>query len=409
MNATADPVTPIVDWLHEQALRGLNGGAVLDEVCQRLLDAGFELERAVVGYLVFHPQFEGMNFTWQRGQGAAQRASAILADILRIPSPFLELQLRGIQEMRYRLEDRDAKLPYPFLEGLRTGGFTDYFAFFRPFGTYADRTIWPDMPMEMKLQEGVTGSFSTIRPGGFTERELTLLRRLVPPLCVAVRMSAIMEMAETLLQAYLGQEAGQSVLRGQVRRGQGQTIHAVVWHSDLRNSTVLAESMPLESYLAALNGYYDCVVDAIMDHGGEVLKFIGDGVLAIFPFQPETPAELEVSQKALAAARDALARLRTVNTERKSQGLNLIGCGIALHSGDLMYGNVGSRRRLDFTVMGPTVNEVVRLESLCKKLNVPLVISKSVASMSKEALQYLGRYELPGVGRDFEVFGLGPS
>ena len=130
---------------------------------------GVDFERAVVAYLVFHPQFEGMNFTWQRGKGSAERASATLADILRVPSPFLELQLRGIQEMRYELDKPRAKLPYAFLEQLQRQGFTDYFALFQPFGTFADRTIWPDMPPGMKLQEGVTGSLGTKRPGDFTK------------------------------------------------------------------------------------------------------------------------------------------------------------------------------------------------------------------------------------------------
>ena len=168
---------------------------------------------------------------------------------------------------------------------------------------------------------------------------------------------------------------------------------------------MLAESAPLEAYLTALNQYYDCVVDAVMEYGGEVLKFIGDGVLAIFPFEPATPTEIEVSQRALSAAREALNRLASVNAKRQAEGLHEIRCGIALHSGDLMYGNVGSTRRLDFTVMGPTVNEVVRLEALCKKLNVPLVISETVASVIKETLRPLGSYELPGVGREIKVFG----
>ncbi|HKG75819.1 MAG TPA: adenylate/guanylate cyclase domain-containing protein [Aestuariivirgaceae bacterium] len=398
-------VALVIDWLHQQGLQGHDGGDILDGLCQKLLTIGVDLERAVVGYLVFHPQFEAMNFTWQRGKGPAERASATLADILQAPSPFLEMQLRGIQEMRYRLDKPRAKLPYAFLEQLQRQGFTDYFALFQPFGTFADRTIWPDMPPDMKLQEGVTGSLGTKRPGGFTDRELEMLRSLAPALCVAVRVGAVLEMAETLLQAYLGDDAGRSVLRGHVRRGQSRTIHAVVWHSDLRGSTVLAESAPPELYLITLNQYYDCVVDAVMEHGGEVLKFIGDGVLAIFPFEPATPAETEVSQRALTAARDALTRLATINTKRREDGLHEIRCGIALHSGDLMYGNVGSTRRLDFTVMGPTVNEVVRLETLCKKLNVPLVISETVASVIKEPLRSLGSYKLPGIGRKIEVFG----
>jgi adenylate cyclase len=258
----------------------------------------------------------------------------------------------------------------------------------------------------MRLYEGITGSFSTKVAGGFSDADLNLLRVLTAPISVAVRVGAITEMAETLLGAYLGRNTGRSVLRGHVRRGQGQVIHAVVWHSDLRDSTILAETVPLETYLATLNCYYDCVVGAVMDREGEVLKFMGDGVLAIFPFEAGGATENASCQNALAAAQDALLKLRQANLERSAAGERPIRCGIALHSGDLMYGNVGSAQRLDFTVMGPTVNEVVRLEALCKKLDVPLVASENVAKFAVAALNPLGEYELPGIGRGIKVFAM---
>jgi adenylate cyclase len=256
----------------------------------------------------------------------------------------------------------------------------------------------------MRMYEGVTGSFSTRRQGGFTESNLELLRILTAPISVAVRVGATLQMAKTLLGAYLGKESGRNVLRGHVRRGQGRVIHAVVWHSDLRDSTVLAETVPLENYLAILNRYYDCVVDAVMDHGGEVLKFVGDGVLAIFPFAATSRDADKAPQSAVDAAIDALKRLNAVNNERIAFGEEPIRCGIALHAGDLMYGNVGSAQRLDFTVMGPTVNEVVRLETLCKTLGVPLVLSETVARVAGMHLELLGEYELHGIGRGIKVF-----
>jgi adenylate cyclase len=206
---------------------------------------------------------------------------------------------------------------------------------------------------------------------------------------------------------YLGEASGRRVLRGQVRRGQGRVIHAVVWHSDLRGSTALAGSLPLEAYLAALNGYYDCVIEAVAAQGGEVLKLIGDGVLAMFPFEAGTRAAgAEACRRALAAARDALDRLEAANGRRAEAGAAAIHCGIALHAGDIMHGNVGSARRLDFTVTGPAVNEVCRLEALCKVLEVPLVVSEAVAALHPERMQPLGRHALPGVGRAIEVFSL---
>jgi adenylate cyclase len=168
----------------------------------------------------------------------------------------------------------------------------------------------------------------------------------------------------------------------------------------------LAGSLPLEIYLATLNTYYDCVVDAVVEQGGEVLKFIGDGVLAMFPFEPNTQSGMDACEQALAAAHTVFERLGEVNTERSETGLSQINCSIALHAGDVMYGNVGSARRLDFTVTGPTVNEVVRLESICKTLDVPLVISEVVASLTQRPIKSLGLHMLRGVARPMRVFSV---
>jgi adenylate cyclase len=397
---------PIVSWLHQQGLRGTAAGEVLEGLCECLLAAGIDLDRSVVGYLVFHPQFDGMNFTWIRSSRRAERQAVVRTDILRLPSPFLTMQATGTREMRYRLDDPGLELPFPFLDRLRSLGFKDYFAFFEPFGTHADRTVWPDLPDGLIMHEGVTGSFGATREGGFAESDIALLRDLAAPLSLAVKVGATLEMAETLLGAYLGPTSGRNVLLGHVRRGQGQIIRAVVWHSDLRGSTTLAESTALDTYLSTLNSYYDCVVDAVIAQGGEVLKFIGDGVLAMFPFGAGARMEGETCEQALAAATDALERLASINAKQAAAGRSQIRCGIALHAGTLMYGNVGSAQRLDFTVMGPTVNEVVRLETLCKKLDIPLVLSGIVAAHLKGPLESLGWHALAGISRQLEVFSL---
>ncbi|HET6466861.1 MAG TPA: adenylate/guanylate cyclase domain-containing protein [Geminicoccaceae bacterium] len=399
--------TRAVAWLHRQALEGVSASMILEGLCARLLAGGLVLERAVVGFLVFHPQFDGINFSWDRRAGGAERQAVTRADILRsLPAPFFHLQCTGTEELRYRLDDAASPLPFPLLEQLRGRGVTDYLAFFQPFGGAADPRVWRELPEGVVVRDGIAGSFSTARVGGFGEDELAALRALVPPLAVAIKTAAAHEMAETILGTYLGEASGRSVLRGQVRRGEGRVIHAVVWHSDLRGSTALAESMPLEAYLAALNAYYDCVVEAVAAEGGEVLKLIGDGVLAMFPFEAGTVAGAEACRHALTAARDALDRLTEVNARRSEAGTAEIRCGIALHAGDIMYGNVGSARRLDFTVTGTAVNEVCRLETLCKALAVPLVVSEAVASLHPGRLRSLGRHALPGVGRAIEVFSL---
>ncbi|MGF9764397.1 adenylate/guanylate cyclase domain-containing protein [Microvirga sp. 0TCS3.31] len=393
-------------WLHQQALRGASVEAILEGLCGQALALGLDLDRAVVAYLVFHPQFDGMTFTWTRETGWVERQAATQPDIRRLPSPFLHMQTTGTEELRYRLDDPEESLPFPLLGHLRGLGFTDYLAFFQPFGTSADPTLWPDMPAGTVMRAGVTGSFSTAHRDGFAERELEVLRALVLPFAVAVKAAATFEMAEILLGTYLGAATGGSVLRGHVQRGHGHQVHAVILYSDMRDSTALAASASLETYLATLNAYFDCVVDAVDAQGGEVLKFTGDGVLAMFPFEEGTQAGTKACRLAIAAARDALVRLADVNVRRAVAEESEIRCGIALHAGDVMYGNVGSARRLDFTATGPAVNEVCRLEAQCKTLGIPLVISDVAASLYGGPLQSLGWHELRGVGRAIEAFSL---
>lgn len=379
---------------------------ILEGLCGQTLALGLDLDRAVVAHLVSHPQFDGMTFTWSRDTGRAERQAATQPDIRRLPSPFLHMQTTGTEELRYRLDDYGRALPFPLLSHLCSLGFTDYLAFFQPFGTFADPGLWPDMPAGTVMRAGVTGSFSTTRNNGFTERELDVLRMLVLPFAVAVKAAATLEMAEILLGTYLGAATGRSVLRGHVQRGHGHKVHAVIFYSDMRDSTALAASASLETYLSTLNAYFDSVVDAVDTHGGEVLKFTGDGVLAMFPFEEGTQAGANACWLAFAAARDALGRLVEVNARRAEAGAREIRCGIALHAGDVMYGNVGSARRLDFTATGPAVNEVCRLEAQCKALAVPLVISDVAASLYGGPLQSLGWHELRGVGRAIESFSL---
>ncbi|WP_147022969.1 adenylate/guanylate cyclase domain-containing protein [Microvirga aerophila] len=402
----AGETASLVAWLHQQALMGATVETILAGLCVQALAMDLDLDRAVVAYLVFHPQFDGMTFTWTRDTGQAERQAATQPDIRRLPSPFLHMQTTGIEELRYRLDDRGEPLPFPLLSHLRSLGFTDYLAFFQPFGTSADPGLWPDMPPGTVMRAGVTGSFSTARRNGFTERELDVLRTLVAPFAVAVKAAATIEMAEILLGTYLGAATGRSVLRGHVQRGHGHRVHAVILYSDMRDSTALAASAALEIYLATLNAYFDCVVDAVDAQGGEVLKFTGDGVLAMFPFEEGTQAGTNACGLALAAARDALDRLGQVNVRRAEAGASEIRCGIALHAGDVMYGNVGSARRLDFTATGPAVNEVCRLETQCKTLAVPLVLSDTAASLYGGPLRSLGWYDLRGVGRAIEAFAL---
>ncbi len=216
-----------------------------------------------------------------------------------------------------------------------------------------------------------------------------------------------------LLYTYLGRRTGERVLNGHVRRGDAEKIHAVIWFCDLRDSTRLSESMPVEDFFALLNDFFECTAGAVLDHGGEILSYIGDAALAIFPIagtdkpfdQACTPEE-GACAAALAAARDALARVEALNSERQRRGEEALRFGIALHAGDVMYGNIGVPGRLEFTVIGAATNEASRLAGLCKTLDKAVLVSSRFPGCFPDQLVSLGRHALQGIDEPQEVFGL---
>ncbi|MEE8271410.1 MAG: adenylate/guanylate cyclase domain-containing protein, partial [Alphaproteobacteria bacterium] len=196
---------------------------------------------------------------------------------------------------------------------------------------------------------------------------------------------------------------------GLVKRGDGEDLHAVIWFCDLRGSTALADSLSRDDYLATLNEYFDSVAGAVIEHGGEVLKFIGDAVLAIFAIDDPANPHPEACAQALAATRDAQRRIDAVNAERAARGEPPLAFGIGLHRGNLTYGNIGTDQRLDFTVIGPAVNEASRIEDMCKALDTPVLVSSAFARGITDSLVSLGRHALRGVRDEQEIFTLPPD
>jgi adenylate cyclase len=227
-----------------------------------------------------------------------------------------------------------------------------------------------------------------------------------------MEVHALRRTAKTVLETYLGHLTGERVLNGLIHRGEGEDIHAVLWLCDLRGSTPLADKLPRRAFLELLNDYFECMAGAVLAHRGEVLKFIGDAMLAIFPIgsiteHPERcPEHMRACTDAIAAAREAMHRMTDLNRQRAERGEPPLRFGIALHLGDVMYGNVGAPGRLDFTVIGPAVNEAARLEAMCKTLARPLVISAEFARVLPESLVSLGVHALRGVRRRHELFTL---
>lgn len=393
---TADLERELVDQLIAAGLESADEQAVLDALCQRLDGAGLALCRAYVASEVLHPLHDARGFLWQ-GAGAAREdyhsTPQQAADWLS--SPLSHLVDSGLPELRLRLDDSLVPGRFPLLHRLRAAGGTDYLAFARRFGRGA---TFGDF-------DGIVVSWTTTRPGGFAAAQIALLRRLVAPLSLAFKTMGMLETGRTLMRTYLGHDAGARVIAGDIRRGEAQAIDAVLWASDLRGFTRLADTTPAPVLMALLNAYAEQLVSAVEAEGGDVSKFMGDGILALF-------LGAGAGDRALRAARAARARVADLDRERRAAGLPVTDFCLGLHRGTVLYGNIGSPERLDFTVIGPAVNEVTRLEQMCRALDQPVVTSAAFAAAceaERGTLVSLGRYALKGVGRAAELFTIDPE
>ena len=376
---------PVIDWLMEGARPSRLPRDVLLETCRRTLAAGLPISRVGVFVRTLHPNMVGRAFIWQADKNLIEMTEAgheLLESEAFLKSPIRVVMTEGV-EVRRRLADPACPMDFPILAELRQDGTTDFIA----------------VPLRLVNGEVHAASFATRRAGGFSDEELAELRRLLPPFTRMVEIYGNMQKARNILDAYLGPSAGEKVLAGQIKRGDGEDINAVIWFCDLRDSTPLADSMSRRDFLALLNEYFECVLGPVLEQKGEVLRFIGDAALAIFPVG-ERPAE--ACAKALAAAQEAMARMDKLNQTR-SRPLRF---GIGLHMGELTYGNIGTPTRIEFTVIGAAANEAARIEALCKVLQVDLLVSERVARVLPQPWRSLGLHTLRGVGDKMELFTL---
>ena len=384
----ADPalnIQPVVDWLMEGARPSRLPRDVLLETCRRTVAAGVPIHRVGVFVRTLHPNTLGRAFIWQADKHAVEMTEAgndLLESEAFLKSP-IRLVITENVEVRRRLADAGCPMDFPILADLRADGGTDFIA----------------VPLRFINGEVHAASFATRSPGGFRDDELAALRRLLAPFTRMVEIFGNMLKARNILDAYLGPSAGQKVLAGQIKRGDGEDINAVIWFCDLRDSTPLADSMSRRDFLALLNDYFECVLGPVLENHGEVLRFIGDAALAIFPVG-ERPGEAVA--KALAAAREAVMRMDKLNQTR-SRPLRF---GIGLHLGELTYGNIGTPTRIEFTVIGAAANEAARIEALCKVLKVDFLVSEQVARALPQPWRSLGLHTLRGVGDKMELFTL---
>ncbi len=404
-------MSPIVltHWLADSGLRNLPLEELVDGFARRLNDAGVPVARAFVGMNTLHPLVRARSLIWDKITGPSThfefQHSEIESPVWR-QSPFVPMLRDGIFERRVRVDDPRAAAETPVFQELYDAGMTDWLGSIFPFGELTLQ-VGGSQTAEPASALGFVVSLATDRVGGFTEAQFETLRAMLPLFALAAKATTIGALGQGLLAAYLGDDPARRVLAGTVRRGEVESVEAVLLYADLRSFTPFADSLPGADLMTLLDGCFDCMVRPVNRHGGEVLKFLGDGLLAIFRTNERRRAEICAS--ALAAASEALDLMDILAAARLEQGKGTPGLDVALHVGRVQYGNVGTDARLDFTVIGPAVNEAARIEVLCKELGHPLLMSEAFASAaisSRPHLVSLGRHRLRGVREDTELFGL---
>ena len=395
-------------WAVRQGLAGAAAATLFDGLCQRLVIAGVPLWRAFAGMQTLHPQWGGYSYTWRRDLNAIQpaqfeRGDEYEQDVLSSPFGYLIRQRATSAgeaaprlHLRRHLAGPEARLDFPILKDLAASGATDYFAELVRFGKEAD----PSRGI------GVGYSFATDWTGGFRDDDLTLLQAVLPAASLAMMADASHAIASGLLQAYLGSDAGQRIHSGAVVRGSVESIHAVLWYADIRGFTAIADATPGLQVIELLDEVFETLTALLRQRGGQVLKFLGDGMLATFPCVPAT--RREVCRQALDAAREAMQAVDRLNSTRSQARKPVAEVDLALHLGEVLYGNVGAIDRLDFTVIGPAVNEVARMEALCQPLDCKVLVSAELAAAVGDDphLCSLGSHTLRGVREGRELYGL---
>ena len=356
-----------------------------------LSSAGTPVARLSVFIRTLHPLLIGNAYIWRRDKKEMDffvLTHDTLASLLFLDSPLVPI-FRGSGGVRRRLEGDNPTLDYGILKELRSEGITAYAA----------------MPMTFSDGQINAVTLASDREGGFTTADLGRIHEILPVLSRFYEVHSAHGTSTSLLQTYLGRQTGEKVLKGLIKRGDSEELHAVMWFCDLRQSTNLAESMPRDEFLTILNRFFECMVRPVTSYGGEVLRFIGDAVLAIFPLldDAESPFQ-QACEDAITAAAEANERMSAFNEERAVEGLEPLGFGIGLHLGRVTYGNIGIPERLEFTVIGAAANEAARIESLTKELNETVLISQAFAGRCASQLKTMGRHSLRGVSAEQEIF-----
>lgn len=393
----------LVDWLVRQGLEGAAQEQILSGYCSQLLSAGLPIMRVHVAQSTFHPKYGGMGFDWLRDGGVSRETYGFTRDPNPrwLKSPLYHLLESGRGEMRERLAEMTTPCRFPMLDELKANGGTDYFAAALAFARR--ETLAEIDPTD--VPEGVLISWTCDGPDGFADRQLALIRWTLPALGVALKSASNRRIAQDLMQVYLGRDAGNRVLSGEIQRGSLQTIEAAICYFDLVGFTALAERIPGPAVIEMLNAYFGLAVEVIERSGGHVLKFMGDGLMAMFDIGDARSD----AWAALDTACELSRGMAALNAERDAAGLPVAGFTLALHDGQILYGNIGAETRLDFTVIGPTVNLAARLSDMHKAIGHDILVSENVrrsAGEDRRDLVSVGRYMLRSASEPMEVFTL---
>jgi adenylate cyclase len=403
-----DDIDTLNAWLTKAGLRGEAEAALVSGFCERAVAAGLPLSRALVFIDTLHPVYEGRVVRWGQDpshpvvedygrtslpEGVSDLHLSSGGQVARWrASPFFRM-LQTVENLLRRRVTAESEAEFPALRDYRAAGMTEYVAIIDRF---APQGIIGEM-------DCVYSSWVTASADGFADTHIAALTRVVPTLTLAVKASALARMTGTLMETYLGRDAGRRVLSGRIMRGVADRIDAVIWFSDLRGFTRITDSAP-EQVIPLLNDYADVIVSAIHSEGGDVLKLIGDGILAIFA-APDRARACAAALTAATVARDEVAAL---NLRRARDGLPVTDMYLGLHVGEVFYGNIGSTERLDFTVVGPAVNEASRIAAMCRSVEQPVLVSEAFANVEgmRDRLVSVSRYALRGVAQPQELFTL---
>ena len=379
-----------VDWLLREGWDSKNPSELTERFGQMLVASGAPVARLSVFLRTLHPLLIGSAYVWRpdkAGINSFVLTHETLSSPLFLDSPLVSI-FNGAGGVRRRLEGDNPILDFGILKQLHSEGVTDYAA----------------MPMAFSDGQINVLTLASNKAGGFSTADLGRVHEILPVLGRFYEVHAARGMANSLLQTYLGNRTGEKVLKGQIKRGDAENLHTVIWFCDLRQSTALAESMPVEAYLAVLNRFFECMVRPIVEFGGEVLSFIGDAVMAVFPLVEKEAMQQQACDDALAAAGEAQERMKAYNEERVAENLEPLKFGIGLHVGQLAYGNVGVPERLQFTVIGSAANEAARIQDLTKGQDSPILASSAFARYCPSPLNSIGEFELRGVSQKEEIF-----